>query len=85
MKFQLLKNIRPVWFFLAFSVGLLACYMFTPPPQVVVRFPSPNNAGRIVYKDEDQNCYAYKADRVTCTSETKDQPLAAPAPFALPA
>jgi hypothetical protein len=82
---HLLNNIRPLCFFLAFGVGLLACYMFTPPPQVAVRFPSPNNAGKIVYKDEDHNCYAYKSEEVACTKEAKAQPLAAPAPSALPA
>jgi hypothetical protein len=73
---KLLNKIRPVWFFLSFGVGLLVCYMFTPPPPVVVRFPSPNNAGKVLYRDDEDNCYAYKADAVECTSKSKEQPIA---------
>lgn len=65
-----------MWFFLAFGVGLLMCYMFTPPPPVVVKFPSPSNVGKVLYRDADKNCFAYKAENVECTSKSKEQPIA---------
>ena len=47
---MLLGHIRPLWFFAAFAFGLLACYVLQPKPEVVVRFPSPYNAGKVVYR-----------------------------------
>ena len=73
---HLVNKIRPLWFFLAFGVGLCVCYMFTPPPTVVVRFPSPNNAGKLVYhSDADESCYAYNAEKVKCMPDSKEQPI----------
>jgi hypothetical protein len=40
-----------VGFIIAFSVGIAACYLIAPAPKVVVKFPSPTNAGKVVYQD----------------------------------
>lgn len=74
----MLKYINPLFFFLAFAVGLFVVYIFNPPPNVVVKFPSPYNAGKVVYKDKSDSCYTYKADKVQCPldkSLIKPQPL----------
>jgi hypothetical protein len=71
----LLNKIKPLWFFMAFAIGVAVCYVFTPPLQVVVRFPSPSNAGKFVYTDADSNCYTYKSDVVACSKDSKDQPI----------
>jgi hypothetical protein len=71
-------KIRPLYFFSAFAIGLLACYLITPAPHVVVKFPSPYNAGKIVYKDSARNCFKFNADKVECpadASKTKAQPI----------
>jgi hypothetical protein len=74
----LLGRIRPLYFFAAFAVGLMVCYMMSPKPDVVVKFPSPYNAGRVIYKDKAANCYKYSADKVPCPSDgskVKPQPI----------
>ena len=75
----IITGIRPLWFFLAFGIGLLACYLMAPAPEVVVRFPSPTNAGKVVYRDEKtDSCYVYEADQVDCQSagdKVRAQPL----------
>jgi hypothetical protein len=74
----LLKRIKPLYFFLSFAIGLFVVYIFTPPPQVVVKFPSPHNAGNLVYRDADEACFVYKADKVACPRDRtiiKDQPV----------
>lgn len=74
----LLSIIRPRWFFAAFAIGLLYCYMTTPPPEVVVRFPSPYNAGKVVYKDAGDACFTYDAAEVDCPGDRsliKPQPI----------
>jgi hypothetical protein len=73
----LFGKLRPLYFFTAFAVGLLFVYMVTPPPQVVVKFPSPYNASQIVYKDSNEQCYRYKAEKSECPvdkSKIKPQP-----------
>ena len=72
---SILSRIRPLYFFCAFAIGLLACYIMTPPPTVVVKFPSPYNAGKVVYKDKAQNCFMFNADKVECPNDALPQPL----------
>lgn len=72
------KVLRPLYFFIAFAVGLFFVYVFTPPPHVVVKFPSPYNSGKIVYKDNNDSCYKYEAENVACPedkSTIRPQPL----------
>jgi hypothetical protein len=66
------------YFIIAFSVGLFVCYIMAPTPEVVIKFPSPYNAGRVLYKDKSDTCYRFRADRVACpinTSLIKPQPI----------
>ena len=74
----LLGRIQPLWFFLAFGIGLLICYILTPSPEVVVKFPSPYNAGNVVYRDKADTCFTYSANEVACPrdkSTIKMQPV----------
>lgn len=75
---DLLKSINLLYFAIAFAVGMFAVYVSNPPPSVVVKFPSPYNAGKVLYKDKNDACYRYKASKVACPSkkdEIKQQPL----------
>jgi hypothetical protein len=74
----LLSRVNLKIFLLAFAVGLLVCYIMTPAPEVVVKFPSPYNAGKVVYKDKAGACFMYKADKSTCPrdqGQVKNQPI----------
>lgn len=64
-------HINPLYFFLSFAVGILFVYIITPPPEIVLKFPSPYNVGKVTYKNKSGECYKYSADTVPCT-ETKD-------------
>lgn len=71
-------KINPLYFILAFAVGLLYCYITKPKPTVIVKFPSPVNSGKVTYKKEDGSCYKYKADKDTCPADKsliKAQPI----------
>ena len=75
---QALRRIDPFVFFISLAVGFFAIYIMAPAPQVVVKFPSPHNAGKIVYRDEANTCFVYKADAVECPvnkSLIKPQPV----------
>jgi hypothetical protein len=75
---MIFDKIQPLYFIIAFAIGLLYCYISKPKPKVVLKFPSPVNAGKITYKDNDGTCYKYKADQESCPidkSLIKSQPL----------
>lgn len=74
----LLGRINLKYFLVSFAVGLLACYIMAPPPDVVIKFPSPYNAGKVTYKDKAGTCFAFKADAQACPADRsliKDQPI----------
>lgn len=74
----MLSKIHPIYFIISFAIGLLYCYIAHPKPDVVVKFPSPYNAGQVLYKNDDDTCYRYKADKVACPldkSLIKPQPI----------
>jgi hypothetical protein len=68
---SVLRQLRPLWFFAAFAAGLLACYIMTPAPEVVLKFPSPYNAGNVVYNDKAHNCFVYNSTEVACPKDGK--------------
>lgn len=63
-------------FIISFALGLLFIYMFTPAPEVIVKFPSPWNSGHVVYEDggdkeQGAGCYVYTASMETCPIDKK--------------
>lgn len=72
------ENIRLDIFLISFCIGIGLVYIFSPPPQIVMKFPSPQNAGDIKYEDENKNCYRYNSEKVSCENsknEVVDQPV----------
>ena len=61
--------IDPVYFFAALVVGLLYTYLTSPKGTVIVRYPTPENAGKITYRDEADACYQYKVSPTNCPSD----------------
>ena len=62
-------------FILAFAIGIGCCYVINPPPKVVMKFPSPNNVGKVIYRDSEENCFTFRADKVQCTKDARPQPI----------
>ena len=40
--------------------------MFTPLPDIIIKYPTPDNTESIRYKDRADNCYKYKTTEVDC-------------------
>lgn len=66
---MILDKINVFYFILSFSIGLFVCYVTTPPPTIVLKFPSPTNSGKVVYKDKAEQCYSYKAEKTACPAK----------------
>lgn len=58
-------------FIVAFSIGLLYVYLFTPHKQIILKYPNPYNANNLVYRDanDDNICYKYKSTKVKCPED----------------
>lgn len=75
---MLLQRINVKLLLLAFAVGLLVCYVMAPTPEVVVKFPSPYNAGNVTYRDKVGTCFKYRAEKNECPLDknlVRDQPI----------
>ena len=65
-------------FFIAFAIGMAFVYINVPPIKQVITYPTPYNAGSIVYKDSADTCYVFDASKVECPSDSrkiKKQPI----------
>lgn len=62
---------------ISFCIGILYVYISSPTPNIVVKFPSPYNAGKILYKNNSNECYKYQYDKVNCDTakNIKPQPI----------
>lgn len=65
MKFNLLA------FMTAFAIGMLVVYLFTPFPEVVIRYPRPNDYSSLRYKKKNGTCMQYNLKQVSCGSDNK--------------
>jgi len=62
-------------FFIAFFIGLSYVYLSAPKQRIIIKYPTPYNANKIIYKNENDICYKYLVDEVKCTPEAINQPI----------
>ena len=67
--FKFTDYIDPLAFFIAFEVGIFLVYVFAPAKKIVIKWPTPDNVGKVVYKDHSDSCYKYKANEVSCPAD----------------
>jgi hypothetical protein len=53
-------------FFISLALGLLFFYVIAPQKRIIIKYPNPENAEKTVYKDNNENCYKFKAEEVKC-------------------
>lgn len=63
------QHIDPYYFILAFSFGVFLSYIFTPKPKIIIKYPTPQNSGKITYMDDGGVCYRYEAIEVDCPTD----------------
>ena len=67
--FRFTDYINPLAFFIALFIGLFFTYIYSPPKKIVIKWPTPENSEKIIYKDHADNCYKYKANEVECPDD----------------
>jgi hypothetical protein len=65
------------WFIIAFASGVLYLYAVRPTPLKVYKYPTPYNAGKVVYSDHAGNCYKFNMETLKCSKDqaTEPQPI----------
>ena len=56
-------------FFISLAVGLLFAYLSSPEPTVIYVYPTPDNVGKVEYKDKADNCFQFQAIETKCPND----------------
>jgi hypothetical protein len=70
-----ISNEELMMFLIAFCIGLIGVALIEPAPELVIRWPTPQNAGLVTYLDRASNCYEYQAKKVKCTTDAMSIPV----------
>jgi hypothetical protein len=62
-------------FLVSLAIGLFYVYIMGPEMKKIYVYPTPDNVGKIQYKDNADNCFLFESKEVECTSNTFDIPL----------
>ena len=62
----IIDNIQPFWFFLSLCLGLFYVYITTPTPEIIMKYPTPENANESIFDDDSNNCYKFVTHEVDC-------------------
>jgi hypothetical protein len=57
-------------FIASLAIGLFFVYIWGPDLKPIYAYPTPENAGKIQYKDHADNCFVYKSQIVPCPNDT---------------
>lgn len=65
--FNILNYMNPLSFFIAFCIGIFIVYISVPNPTIIYKYPTPDNVGKEIYKDDAGTCYSYSPIEVNCS------------------
>jgi hypothetical protein len=63
---MILKFINFKVFIISIAVGLLFVYLSTPSLTIIYVYPTPDNVGKVEYKDKANNCFQFDAIETAC-------------------
>lgn len=63
---MLLNYISIPVFLVSFAIGLFFIYVLGPEIKTVFIYPSPENVGKILFKDKADNCFAFQEEIIDC-------------------
>lgn len=62
-------------FIIAFIFGIFYVYVTAPKQRLIIKYPTPYNANKVVYKNVDDLCYKFKSEIVECDKKSIPQPI----------
>jgi hypothetical protein len=62
-------------FIMAFICGFIFIYVDVPKERMIIKYPTPYNTNKLVYRGLDDNCYKVRAQEVKCTQDAIPQPI----------
>ena len=62
-------------FIIAFGIGILYVYLSAPKPKIIIKYPTPYNVNKTIYKNENDICYKYSAEEIKCDDKAIMQPI----------
>lgn len=74
----MLKHIRLVPLIVGIVIGIIGIYFVKPEQSIIYKYPTPENSGKLIYKDKNGLCYKYTSKEVNCDaneSRLKDYPI----------
>jgi hypothetical protein len=75
---MILDKINPYVFIVCFCIGIFICYITQPEPKIIIQHPRPDNVHKVVYKDDNHDCYKYESEEVDCPADMRmaiDHPI----------
>ena len=53
---------------LGLAIGFFIIYLTTPPPKIIIKYPTVENISNTTFIDENRQCYKYYAKEVPCST-----------------
>ena len=53
-------------FLIGIVAGIIASYVIKPEKRVIVKYPEPGKADKLVYRDTNGVCFKFKTEPVNC-------------------
>ena len=56
-------------FLISFAIGVLVVYLTSPPPREIMVYPTPENVGDLLYRDDANQCYKFIPHETQCPKD----------------